>query len=325
MFIFANAWLFFLLPLPLVLRWLIPPYQEKLPAVRAPFFDDLVALSGQTPSSGAIIRKQPLFRQVLVSLCWILLVAALAKPQWVEPPIVKQIPSRDLLLGVDLSGSMNTEDFIAADGKKCSRLVAVKGVLDDFLKRRKGDRVGLIFFGTEPFIQAPFTEDLDTCRELMREAAVGMAGPKTALGDTIGLAINMFKKSTVKDKLLILLTDGNDTSSKLDPEKAASIAKDEDIVIYTVAVGDPEAVGEQKLDDKTLKAVARMTGGYYFWGGDRAELEKIYTRIDQLSTHKVESISYRPKVDLYFWPLAVAVVLSLLLFTAQIVRKRRSA
>ena len=325
MFIFAHIWLFLLLPLPLIFRLIIRPYREERPAVRVPFFDDLVALSGQHPGSGTIVRMQPLLRQVVAGLGWILLVAALARPQWVEPPIVKQISSRDLLLGVDLSASMQTEDFTTADGKKCTRLAAVKEVLDDFLKRRKGDRVGLIFFGTAPFIQAPFTEDLDTCRELMREAQVGMAGPKTALGDTIGLAINMFKKSTVKDKLLILLTDGNDTSSRLEPEKAAAIAKDENIVIYTVAVGDPQAAGEQKLDEKTLKAVAETTGGYYFWAGDRPELEKIYKRIDQLSTHKIESISYRPRIDLYYWPLAVVIILSMLLLTGRIVRTRRSA
>jgi len=323
MFIFAHIWLFVLLPLPLVIRFFSRPYREERPAVKVPFFDDLVALTGQEPSDGAVIRRQPVFRQVVVGFCWVLLVAALAEPQWVEPPVVKELPSRDLLLGVDLSASMQIEDFTTVDGKKSTRMDAVKGVLDDFLKRRKGDRVGLILFGTAPFIQAPFTEDLETCRELMREAQVGMAGPKTALGDTIGMAINMFKKSTVNDKLLILLTDGNDTSSRLEPEKAAGIAKDNKIVIYTVAVGDPQAAGEQKLDEKTLKSIAGMTGGEYFWAGDRAALEKIYDRIDKLSTHKIESISYRPKTDLYYWPLTLALLLSMLLHTARIVRTRR--
>ncbi len=147
-----------------------------------------------------------------------------------EQAIVKEIPTRDLLLGVDLSGSMSTEDLTTKKGKKISRLDAVKEVLDSFLERRKGDRVGLIFFGSAPFIQVPFTEDLELCRELLAEAQVGMAGPKTAFGDTIGLAINMFKESTVKDKLLIVLTDGNDTASKVEPVKASQIASDNDIV-----------------------------------------------------------------------------------------------
>lgn len=325
MFVFAHIWLFLLLPLPLVFRRLSRPYREERPAVLVPFFDELAALSGQSPGDGAIVRGQPLPRQIVAGLCWVLLVAAMARPQWVEPPIVKDIPSRDILLGVDLSSSMETEDFTTADGKKSSRLDAVKGVLDDFLTRRKGDRVGLIFFGTAPFIQAPFTEDLETCRELMREAQVGMAGPKTAIGDAIGLSINMFKDSTVKDKLLILLTDGNDSSSKLEPEKAAAIARDDGIVIDTVAVGDPTAVGEQKLDVKTLKDVAAMTGGSYFWAGDGPGLENIYKEIDKLHTHQVESVSYRPKVDLYYWPLTAVLVLGMLLLAGRIVRTLRAA
>lgn len=322
MFIFAYIWLFALLPLPLVFRWIARPYREERPAVLVPFFDELAALSGQSPGDGAIVRGQPLPRQIVAGLCWVLLVAAMARPQWVEPPVVKEVPSRDILLGVDLSSSMETDDFTSPDGRKSTRLDAVKGVLDDFLKRRKGDRVGLIFFGTAPFIQAPFTEDLETCRELLREAQVGMAGPKTSIGDAIGLAINMFKDSTVKDKLLILLTDGNDSSSKLEPEKAAAIAKDENIVIDTVAVGDPTAVGEQKLDVKTLKDVAAMTGGAYFWAGDGQALEGIYKEIDKLSTHQIESVSYRPKVDLYYWPLAAVLVLSMLLIAGRIARTR---
>ncbi|WP_243312976.1 VWA domain-containing protein [Fundidesulfovibrio agrisoli] len=325
MFTFAHIWLLAVLPLPLVVRWLSRPYREERPAVLVPFFDELAALSGQTPGDGAVVRAQTLPRQIVASLCWLLLVVAMARPQWVEPPIVREIPTRDVLLGVDLSSSMETEDFTTADGRKSTRLDAVKGVLDDFLKRRKGDRVGLIFFGTAPFIQAPFTEDLETCRELLREAQVGMAGPRTAIGDAIGVAINMFKASTVKDKLLILLTDGNDSSSRLAPEKAAAIAKDERIVIYTVAVGDPTAVGEQKLDVRTLKDVAATTGGSYFWAGDGAGLENIYKDIDKLGTHQVQSVSYRPKADLYHWPLGAALLLSMLLHAGRIARTRGAA
>ncbi len=322
MFSFAHPWLFLLLPLPLMIHWLVPPWRDRQQAVHTPFFDDLVALSGQTPGSGSIIRRRTGLQTVVVALCWLLLIAALARPQWIEPPVVKEIPSRDLLLGVDLSASMLTEDFTSADGQKTDRLTAVKEVLDDFLRRRKGDRVGLILFGTAPFIQAPFTQDLDTVRELMREARVGMAGPKTAFGDAIGLAITLFKQSRMQDKLLIMLTDGNDTSSRLEPEKAADIASDEDIVIHAVGLGDPRAAGEQKLDEETLKAVARSTGGDYFWAGDRSSLDRIYQRIDQLSTHKIERISYRPRLDLYYWPLAAVIVLSLLLYAGMLIGRR---
>ncbi|MEA2116087.1 MAG: VWA domain-containing protein, partial [Thermodesulfobacteriota bacterium] len=317
----SYPWIFLLLPLPFVLRKLARPYQEERPAVRTPFFDELVEMSGQVPGSGSIVRKQPLLRQIITAFCWILLVAALARPQWIEQPIIKEVPTRDLLLAVDLSGSMNTEDFISKDGNNITRLAAVKEVLDGFLERRKGDRVGLIFFGTAPFIQAPFTEDLELCRELLAEAQVGMAGPKTAFGDTIGLAINMFKESTVKDKLLIVLTDGNDTSSKVEPVKAAQIAGDNDIVIYSVAVGDPEAVGEEKLDEKTLQSVAITTDGYFFRAEDRTELEKIYEKIDALSTHEIETTSYRPRIDMYYWPLGLAILFSLLMHAFRVFKR----
>lgn len=324
MFSFSHIWVFLLLPLPLVMRRFSRPYQEERPAVRTPFFDELVEISGQAPGSGSIVRKQSVPRQIITVFCWLLLVSALARPQWIEQPVIKQIPTRDLLLAVDLSGSMETEDFISKDGKNINRLAAVKEVLDGFLERRKGDRVGLILFGTAPFIQAPFTEDLELCRELLAEAQVGMAGPKTAFGDTIGLAINMFKESTVKDKLLIVLTDGNDTSSKVEPVKAAQIANDNDIVIYSVAVGDPRSVGEEKLDEKTLQSVAKTTGGYFFRADDRTELEEIYEKIDGLSTHEIETTSYRPRIDMYHWPLGLAVLLSLLMHGFRAIQTARA-
>ena len=323
MFSFSYIWVFFLLPLPFILDRFSKPYQEERSAILTPFFDELVELSGQKPGSGSIVLKQPLLCQILTTICWVLLVTALARPQWVEQPIIKEVPSRDLLLGIDLSGSIQTEDFTSKEGKKINRLAVVKEVLDEFLKRRRGDRAGLIFFGSAPFIQAPFTEDLELCRELLNEARIGMAGSKTAFGDTIGLAINMFKESRVKDKLLIVLTDGNDTGSKVEPVKAARIAADNNIVIYSVAVGDSQAAGEEKLDEKTLQRVAETTNGHYFWAGDRKELEKIYQKIDDLSTHEIETISYRPKRDLYFYPLGLVIVLSLLMHLFRVLKIKR--
>jgi len=308
---FEYIWIFILLPLPLLIRWLLPAHQETLQAVRAPFFNELAELTGQEPGTGAVVQKQPLFWQIFVIMLWLLIVTALARPQWIEAPIVKTVPSRDLLLAVDLSGSMETEDFTDDQGKKTDRLTAVKQVLDDFLARRKGDRVGLIFFGSAVFIQSPFTQDLDTCRQLLDEAQVRMAGPKTMLGDAIGLAITIFERSDMKTKVLIILTDGNDTGSKVPPEKAAEIAHDRKITIYTVAVGDPQAAGEEKLDTETLKAVASKTGGEYFQAGDREKLADIYKHLDELGTHKIETVSHRPKRDLFHWPLGAALLLSL--------------
>src|SRR5262249_41283528 len=159
----------------------------------------------------------------------------------------------------------------------------------------KGDRVGLIFFGTAPFVQAPFTEDLKVCRELLDEAQVRMAGPQTAFGDAIGLAITVFDRSQTKQRVLIALTDGNDTGSKVPPEKAAEIAHDKGIVIHTVAVGDPKAAGEEALDVDTLKNVAKTTGGLYAHASNRKELDEIYRKIDTIETRKAETVTHRPR------------------------------
>jgi Ca-activated chloride channel family protein len=181
---------------------------------------------------------------------------------------------------------METKDFKNAKGDTVDRLTAVKEVLNDFLSRRQGDCVGLIFFGSAPFVQAPFTEDLKVCRQLLDEAQVKMAGPQTAFGDALGLAINVFERSPVKERILIALTDGNDTASQVPPAKAAQIAKDEGIIIHTVSVGDPMAAGEDALDVDTLKAVATTSGGLYAHAEDRQQLEEIYRKIDALETRK---------------------------------------
>ena len=314
-------WVLILLPLPLLLRRLMPQHREARQAVRAPFFDDLVALTGQQPSTGAVVMKQPLIQRVSVVLAWILAVLALTRPQWIEDPITKVVPTRDLLLAVDLSGSMDTTDFTDAEGKKIDRLAAVKLVLDEFLEKRKEDRVGLIFFGSAAFVQAPFTEDLNVCRVLLDEAQVRMAGPQTMLGDSIGLAITMFERSELQERVLILLTDGNDTGSQVPPVKAADIAKDNDITIHAVAVGDPLAAGEEKLDEETLRAVASKTGGGYFWAGNREELSNIYKRLDEMDTREIETISHRPKRDLFYWPLGAMVVLSILYHAGMALKK----
>jgi Ca-activated chloride channel family protein len=213
---------------------------------------------------------------------------------------------------VDLSGSMETKDFTNSTGETVDRLAAIKEVLDDFLSRRDGDRVGLIFFGAAAFVQAPFTEDLEVCRSLLDEAQVRMAGAKTMLGDAIGLAMTVFERSEVEERVLIILTDGNDTGSEVPPPKAADIAKDRGITIHTVAVGDPAAAGEEKLDEETLRAIASATGGIYSHAADRVQLQGVYAKLDELETRKAETLTHRPKHDLFHWPLGVFLVASLL-------------
>ena len=170
-------------------------YRQARTGLVVPFLGRLAHLTGQQPAPGAVVVRPPLLQQVFLWGVWVCLVLALARPQWLEPPLTKTLPTRDLLLAVDLSGSMDTQDFTDASGQKADRLTAVKQVLDEFLARRKGDRVGLIFFGSAAFVQAPFTEDLEACRTLLDEAQVRMAGPKTVFGDAIGLAITIFERA----------------------------------------------------------------------------------------------------------------------------------
>jgi Ca-activated chloride channel family protein len=312
MIILAYPWVLLLLVLPWLLSRLLPPHQESRSGLNVPFLDRLAEVSGQVPGESSVVLRGSRLRRGMVLLAWTCVVMALARPQWIEPPITRTLPVRDLVLAVDLSGSMDTKDFTNVKGQKVQRLAAVKEVLDEFLSRRKDDRVGLIFFGSAAFVQAPFTQDLDVCRELLAEAQVSMAGPQTAFGDALGLAINVFDRSEAPERVLIALTDGNDTSSKVLPVKAAEIAKDKGIVIYTVAVGDPRAAGEDALDEETLKSVAGTTGGLYSFAANREQLEAVYQRLDALQTHKAQTVSYRPKSEEYYWPLGAGLVLTFL-------------
>jgi Ca-activated chloride channel homolog len=322
MFTLAYPWWLFLLPAPLLVWWFMPPHREPRRGLVVPFLPRLAEQSGQKATEGAIVLRGGWLRWISLLIVWLCVVVALARPQIIERPVTKEVPVRDLLLAVDLSGSMETKDFQNAKGETVDRLTAVKEVLDEFLARRQGDRVGLIFFGSAPFVQAPFTEDLKVCRQLLDEAQVKMAGPQTALGDALGLAINVFDRSPVKERVLIALTDGNDTASQVPPAKAAQIAKDKGIIIHTISVGDPTAAGEDALDVETLRAIASESGGIYAHAGDRKQLEEIYHKIDALETRQAETISHRPKRDVYWWPLAIGFSVSLLQHALQLIINR---
>jgi len=316
---FSHPWMFLLLPLPLLVMLLVPPHREPRPSLQVPFIDRLSRLTGKQPEKGSAMLRGTLGRKLVLPFIWLCVVCATARPQWLEPPVTKTRPMRDLLVAVDLSGSMKTQDFTDADGKTTDRLSAVKQVLDGFLSQRKGDRVGLILFGTAPFVQSPFTEDLDLCRQLLAEAQVEMAGQQTAFGDAIGLAITLFDRSPMKEKVLIVLTDGNDTSSQVPPPKAAEIARDKGITIHTISVGDPRAAGEEALDVPTLREVAEKTGGIYSPASDRKQLESVYQRLDSLETHVSETISRRPRRDIHYWPIAIAFSVAMLYHIALLV------
>jgi Ca-activated chloride channel family protein len=317
--------MFALLPLPWLVRKLLPPHRDSRPAVQVPFLARLSAISGIPPGSGATVYRRSVWQWGLLVFAWLCLIIALARPQNLEAPIVKDQPMRDLLLALDLSGSMESEDFDGPGGKPVTRLEAARNVLDQFLARRDGDRVGLVLFGTAAFLQVPFTDDLDLVRELLDEASVRMLGPRTALGDAMGLAISLFERSEVSDRVLIALTDGNDTGSLVPPERAAAIAADQGVTIHTVAMGDPATAGEQALDEATLEAVARVTGGEYFHANDRQELLRIYELLDDLNPRQVETTSYRPRTDLHSWPLGAALVSTLLFYLPGAIGRRRRA
>jgi len=303
MFEFTYPWMFALLVLPFFVRLLTKPYKEQREAVRAPFFEKLREITGQTPARGAVVLRPKFLQKLMLPLAWIFIVSALARPQWVEDPITRIEAGRDLMLAVDLSGSMDTRDFLDAEGSRIDRLEAVKLVLDDFISRREGDRLGLILFGTAAFLQGPFSQDYETFRILLDEAQVRMAGPQTMIGDAIGLAIKLFENSESDNKVMILLTDGNDTGSKVPPSRAAGIASQNNVVIHTIAIGDPTTVGEEALDVEALQEISDITDGQFFMGMNREELENIYHRLDEIEPLEFETLSYRPKQPLYFYPV----------------------
>lgn len=301
-----------LLPAPLLALLLLKPYREGRRALRIAFFEEVAGAIGATPRAGAVVVKRSWLQYVLAALTWGLLVAALARPQWVEDPIEKIQSGRDLLLAVDASQSMEARDFIDAEGNRIDRLQAVQQVVGDFIERRRGDRIGLIVFGAGAYPQAPLTMDHDVVRLLLDETEIGMAGPRTAIGDAIGLAVKLLENSEATERTLILLTDGNDTSSRLPPTKAAEIAAKEGIVVHTIAIGDPEASGEDQVDLAALRLLSAATGGQSFRGEDRAGLEDIYRTLDEIEPDEFETLSYRPKTPLFQWPLGGGVALVLL-------------
>ena len=316
---------FWLLPAPLFVRWLMPPHHERMQGLRVPFFQRIVEAVGEEPRVGAVIRRKRAVELMLVALIWVALVVSLARPERVGEAIEVTKAARDVVLAIDISGSMDETDFIAEDGSTLQRLEGIKRVVGRFIEARQGDRVALIVFGEKAFIQSPFTEDLRTVRALLESTEVGMAGPHTVIGDAIGLAIRTFEVSEVEERLLILLSDGADTGSRMSPVNAAEIAASNGVQINTIAVGDPSGQGDQRVDVAALEDIAARAGGGFFLAGDEAGLEEIYSRIDEMSPRKIETISFRPRKSLGAIPLGVATLLGLLGVSGLHLRFRRRA
>lgn len=300
-----------LLPVPFLVAWLLPPHRDRRPALRFPFFHRLAEAAGTEPRAGAVILSRSRVQLAAAALCWVLIVLALARPERLGEPVEIETSARDVMLAIDISGSMDTRDFQSAEasGAPVQRLEAVRNVVAAFIAGRDGDRIGLIVFGTKAYLQAPLTDDLSTILGFLDGTEVGMAGPHTAIGDAIGLAIHSFDTSDVDERLLILLSDGADTASRMDPVNAAAIAAGKGVEIYTIGVGDPEASGEDRVDLDALQDIAKRTGGAYFFAADQEALSQVYARIDDLTPRVTDTQTYRPRTDLAWIAMVAAAVL----------------
>ena len=308
MFELAHPWLLLLLVLPFFMV-LLPAYKESRDSVKVPFFEKLVTLSEQNPQTGAKILQRDMAQRVLVTIMWIALVIAGAKPQWIGPPIEQKKSGRDLMIAVDLSGSMEAKDFTLPNGGTVDRLEAVKFLLGDLAEQRSSDRLGLVVFGSAAYLQTPFTDDHTVWIQLLQDTQIGMAGQSTVIGDAIGLTIKLFKEGQSDNRVLIILTDGNDTGSVVPPIDAAKVAAAHNIRIYSIAMGDPTTVGEEAIDFKTIERIAEVTGGQAFEALDQLQLEQAYQTIGELEPELYETTSFRPRKSLHYLPIGIALTL----------------
>jgi len=314
---FTWPWLFLLLPLPIILRLILPASDRNQDApLHVPFIEDFERQQHSTN----VVNKNRLLA-ALAALAWFCLILAASGPQWLGERVDIPVSGRDLMMAVDLSGSMAAEDF-DLNGRTINRLQAVKVVAGEFIKRRKGDRIGLILFGQQAYLQTPLTFDTRTTHTMLMEALIGIAGKATAIGDAIGLAIKRLDNRSNENRVLILLTDGANTAGEVPPLKAAELASKQHLKIYTIGVGaETREVGglffnrrvkNNEIDEKSLKEIAEITGGQYFRARNTEELNKIYTLIDKLEPVERESQSFRPVKSLFMWPLTVAFLLATL-------------
>lgn len=311
MFNFAWPLLLILLPLPLLMRFLPQKKQAEQTALFLPTFHLL--------PDGEQLEVKKRFPWLWLAV-WVLLVTAAAKPQWLGEPVTIPQEGRELMLAVDLSGSMHIEDM-EINGRAVSRLTMLKYVLNDFIDRRVGDRLGLILFGDTAYVQTPLTFDRATVRQMLIEAVSDLVGEKTAIGDALGLAAKRFNDKGDSNRILILLTDGQNTSGNVEPKDALEIAKEAGVRVYTIGVGADEILQQTifgtrrinpsaDLDEGLLTEIASQTGGKYFRARDTKELENIYQILDELEPIDGDPIKLRPQQALFFWPLGLGLLLS---------------
>lgn len=312
-------WAFYLLPIPLVIFWLMPIVKRQEAALKVP--DLSLWKTSQALSHGSSISTWP--KWILPSLLWLCLITALARPHLLGEVVELPTSGRDLVLAVDISGSMDIEDM-NWKSRPVNRLFTVKKVLNEFIERRKGDRLGLVLFGSQAYLQAPLTFDWQTVQTLMNEAEIGLAGKKTAIGDAIGLTIKRLQSNPEQSRVIVILTDGANTAGEVDPLKAAELARQSKVKIYTIGLGaDSMEVSSffgsrqvnpsRDLDESTLQNMADLTGGHYFRARNGQELEQIYELIDQLEPTEKDPEIFRPQHNIFFWPLGLALILSFIM------------
>lgn len=308
MFSFQYTWLALLLPLPILIWWFWPQHHAAhLPQIRMPnltFIQQAFQVSGMTPTRNAWL----ILRWILLWLTWISLVFAAMSPQWVDKHVEVHQSGYDLMLAVDLSESMLQEDFHLRQ-RQINRLQAVKAVLMPFVDKRVGDRIGLILFADHAYLQSPLTLDNQAVKAFIERAAIGMAGQKTAIGDSIGLAVKKLRERPEDSRVLILLTDGENTAGNLSPMKAAEIAKQYNIRIYTIGVGQTSGMFGRGFDERTLRQIAKMTDGAYFSATNLNALTQVYDIIDKtLQKTEADSRIYSQRTHLYRIPLVIGLV-----------------
>ncbi|MEZ5501366.1 MAG: VWA domain-containing protein [Halioglobus sp.] len=314
-------WILLLAPLPWVVRRLLPPATSQQPALRAPFFQEWRQLSDAQAGRSLVAGILP---GVLLWLLWLLLLVAAARPTWIGEPVELPNSGRDLMMAVDISGSMRIEDMKVGQSL-VSRVEAVRQLGAQFIGQRSGDRLGLILFGSNAYVQSPLSFDTATVKRFLEEAQIGFAGEETAIGDAIGLAVKRLKERPAESRVLILLTDGQDTASSVKPLDAAKLAAKLGIRIYTIGIGADEltlpglfgsSFGSRQvnpsaeLDEAGLQQIARLTGGEYFRARNPQELANIYNLLDQLEPVQQETSVYRPRQALGYLPLLGALLIS---------------
>ncbi|MFO7550994.1 MAG: VWA domain-containing protein [Haliea sp.] len=317
-------WVALLLPLPLLMRRFWPAAHSEEPALRVPFFQRWQALGQQQSQRGNDGNRATL---LLLWLLWICLLLAAARPIWIGDPVELPKSGRDLMLAVDLSGSMRVEDMQVGNNL-VRRIDAVRTVGADFISRRQGDRVGLILFGSNAYVQSPLTFDVATVEQFLLDARIGFAGQETAIGDAIGLAVKRLRERPAESRVLVLLTDGQDTASTIGTMDAARLAQGLGIRIYTIGIGADQlalpglfgsSFGSRRvnpssdMDEAALQEIANTTGGRYFRARDPQELVGIYQLLDELEPIEQEAATYRPRQALGHWPLLLALLLSFVL------------